>query len=304
MKSTSHIFAKGILLVFLVLPVFAHAQSAALSESAYRALLLQLIASLQQQIVLLQQQLQAQQATVKEVVVLGESGALSGSVDVMAAYAITTPGSVSSISDPEHRAYFKRVFELYPDAYDPYLGKVAVYAEESSDFDAFVETLPPRHEKWLYAVNERMLEDIESKWNTELIVHELAHIISYETFDGQPRSTGEKCVAYFERHGCPDQDSYLALFVNEFWDTSDLVRAGRFADANDGYESAYDYYDDHVTEYVSDYASVAPEEDFAESFMYFILEEMPTGKVAKQKVNFFGQFASMNKMRSEIKAVK
>lgn len=288
-----------------MIPSFASAETTNVNESVYRAHLLELIASLQQQILLLQEELRSRKSgIVQSTAGLSEGGALSRSVDMIARYSISTPEDTNNIPDREHREYFQRMFALYPDRYDGYIGKVGVYDAASSDFDAFVETLPPLHEKWLYAVSERMLEEIESDWNTELIIHELAHIVSYEVPGGTARVIGQNCASYFDQSGCPVDDSYLAKYVESFWDVSDLRRATYFSKQNDGYETAYDYFDEHKTEYVSEYAAIAPEEDFAESFRYFMLEEVPVGKVSKQKVAFFGQFSDLLLMQSEIKEEK
>jgi hypothetical protein len=305
MKQAKHIVIRIFLVAFLVLPLVTKAETTYLTENVYRAQLLELIASLQQQIVFLQQQLQARKENASQVIA-GQSteGPLSQSVDMIVRYNIDTSGVVSDIANKKHRDYFERVFALYPDQYDGYVSRVAVYDADSSEFDAFVETIPPQHERWLYAVNESMLKDVTSTWNTELIIHELAHIVSYETEGEEPLLAERTCDAYFKRHGCPVVGSYLDSFVEAFWEGDDLDRAEEFAAADDEYESAYAYYEDHETEYVSDYAAVAPEEDFAESFMYFMLEKKPVGKTAKQKVAFFGTFNDLVEMREEIREAK
>lgn len=303
MKKIPLFFTKAILLVFLTVPLMSSAQSTTVNESAQRALLLQLIAVLQQQIALLQQLQEQLAVQSRPVIVLGESGALSRKVDMVAVYPLSSPDDVASIQNKNHRAYFNRVLELFPDTYEEKLGRVAVY-EDSFDFDAFVETLPPKHDYWLYAVNERMLEDVTTEWNTELIVHELAHIVSYDSLSGKTSLANQSCDAYFELHGCPPEGSYLSLFVDDFWSSSDLVRAEEFAEANDDYKSAYEYYNEHASNYVSDYAAVAPEEDFAESFVYYMLDDIPSGRVARQKVDFFGQFSNLTKIRSKIREMK
>ncbi len=290
-------------MIVLVVPQLTSAQSTVVSDSAQRALLLQLIESLQQQIVLLQAQLQKMQASpVRQVVVIGEEGVLSKSVDMVATYRVNGLADVTSITDPEHRAYFERVFALFPDEYDARIGRVAVFDAESAEtFDAFVETLPPLHEQWLYAVNEEFVADVETSWGTELIIHELAHLVSYETVSGAVPAKST-CHAYFEQHGCPVRNSYLGEFVSDFWSTIDLNRAKRFADLDDEYESAYAYYEDHETDFVSDYAAIGPEEDFSEAFVYFMLDKVPTGRVAKQKVAFFASYSELVEMREEIQA--
>lgn len=305
MRKVPFIFRKFFFVSCLVFPFMTNAQTTTVSESAYRELLLQLIDSLQQQILLLQEQLRTRADTrVEQSTVLNGSNRLSSQVDMIAVYPISGPDDVATLRNGNHRDYFGRVLDLFPDKYVVQLGKIAVYDSDSLDFDAFVETIPPQHNTWLYAVSESMVEDPYADWNTELIVHELAHIVSYENTLGEINRTVGTCDSYFELHACPAEGSYLAYFVENFWDKQDLARAKFFADINDDYENAYDYYRDHKSSYVTDYAVVAPEEDFAESFMYFMLDQIPIGSIAKQKVDFFRQYSQLIKMRSEIREVK
>lgn len=289
---------KLLLFVSLLMPSMSMAQTVGANEAAYRDLLLQLIASLQQQIALLEIQIAKQNAALQPAV--SETGdSLSEIVKIVAVYPVTKVADTSAVSDLEHRAYFDRVFDLFPAAYDERIGRVVVFSGESSSFDAFVETIPPTHEKWLYAVNEDIVDDPLAKWNTELIVHELAHLVAYDVV---PNVAKEEytCETYFLRHGCPPDDSYLRLYVSNFWDAADLRRADRFVEAADDHESAYAYYDDHKTDFVSDYAAIGPEEDFAESFMYFMFNKPVSGRIAREKVAFFGRYKNMITIQNDL----
>lgn len=270
------------------------------NEAAYRAVLIELIQALQQQIILLKAELEAQQIVV--VPVNENHTSFSDSLEVIAYYNTSKVADVSQISKRSHREYFERVFELFPSKYDKQIKRLAVFDGNSTEFDAFVETLPPKHEYWQFSVNEEIINDEDSDSNTELIVHELAHIISYEEISGVPRPAQTTCAEYFSVHGCPAKNSYLSQFVDKFWSDSDLSRASQFAEAADPLEEAYSYYDKHENEFVTDYAASSPEEDFSESFMYFVLGESVKRKtIASQKVDFFNQYLYLLEVQNEIR---
>lgn len=284
------------LLVFLLVPTSAKAQSIG-NEAIYRSLLLELIANLQLQIKLLQLQLELEQTRQIE----SSEADLEGYVDVIYSYKINQPEEVSQIKNLAQRKYFAEVFKVFPTEYDELIKELIVFAPESSDFDAFVQTMPPKHESWLYAVNEEIIEDTTSIENTELIVHELAHIVSYEAAANLTTSISSNCEPYFENHGCPAADSYLRKYVDIFWSKADLERADDLVGNDDLFTVIDKYYERHQTEFVSNYAATSPEEDFSESFMFFVLDKaVPVNTKAEAKVDFFNRFSKFLQIKAEV----
>jgi len=277
--------------MLVVFPSVGFAQTTA-AEVVYRNLLLQIIDSLQQQITLLKEQV-AKQNIETQSVAPESIGSFRETVDAIALYEIKNAADTKLVTNQVHRAYFDRVFALFPTAYDQKIIQVIVFDGETSPYDAFVETVPPQHEKWLYAVSNDIIDDPLAEWNTELIIHELAHLVAYETILNVPKYT-YICEAYFLRHGCPTSDSYLRAYVRTFWSVADLQRADHFAIAT---EAAGEYFAHHQTEFVSEYAATSPEEDFAESFMHFMLGKSVTGKVAQEKITFFAQYKKFSTLR-------
>ena len=54
---------------------------------------------------------------------------------------------------------------------------------------------------------------------------------------------------------------------------------------------------------MTDYAATNPDEDFAESYMLFVLKEKPTkSTVADQKILFFYDFPELVEMRDVIRS--
>ncbi len=281
---------------FCLVPVSAQAQAVSIEE-AYRSTLIQLIEVLQKQIANLQAELEQRQSQASE---NGSEYSFSGSVESVATYEVGNDLSFKNIVVLEHRAYFARVFELLPDEFDIKVDRLMVYKQGELEVDAFVETGSTSEGLWLFAVNEEIVKDSYSDSNTELIVHELAHIISYEEIIGLAKPVNGLCDKYFKKRGCPSENSYLKQFVNKFWTTEDLERAENFSNRNEPLKSAYDYNDLHKTEYVSDYSALSPEEDFSESFRFFILDEFVNKSLAEEKVNFFEEYPELHLIKKEV----
>lgn len=269
------------------------------SEVEYRAVLLELIKTLQLQIQLLQSEMGDRQNVVTPVD-YGYSKIID-SDEVTISYSIDHTSDIESIEDSLHKTYFNRVFELFPDEFDSKVRQLVVFGGDDAEYDAFVETLPPSHEFWSYATHQDMLSHVDSDANTELIVHELAHIVSYEEIIGVANAANQVCVGYFKRLGCPSSNSYLKKFIADFWSDDDLERAEDLLLESDYYETAYNYYLEHDTEFVSDYATVAPEEDFAETFAFFVLDIPVAGTIAQRKIDFMKNHSELNLFRLEIR---
>lgn len=300
----------GAALFFCVFtPVVAQTNT---TEEAYQQTLLTLIATLQQQIELLQRELAARVSddpwpAMTTPIIAQESETLrfsdSDSVSVIGRYDLTE-GSSHRMPYEQHEVYLERIFTLFPDEYEAQISEFIVFAGEDSNFDAFVETIPPQHEQWSYAVNREIIDDPNSSYNTDLIVHELAHVFGYEEIPGTSAPRQSECDEYFAQTGCPRKNSYIRTFIDQFWSKDDLRRTQDFTRSQDPISAAEEYYEHDEHEYVSAYAAVSPEEDFAESFLHYVLKNPPERGEARQKVEFFGVYDELQNMRTEIRRAR
>ena len=292
------IFAITAVLIFSFAPVTAQAQ---VDEEEYRAYLFTLIELLQQQIIELQKQNSDTPRLVSEIKSTKtnfESFLIDDVDDIEARYEISDFNDVAGIKNRTHRQYFDRFFDLVPDRYDDYFVDLLVFDEDLDDFDGFVETVPPyRDDTWRIGINESIFEfKITSDLIEELFVHEFAHLISYEGMRGTMEPRNNRCHEYFSEFGCPPANSYLMDFIDDFWTEDDL-------DALVEFEGESIWTNREVRDnFVTDYASTNPAEDFAESFTFFVLDEKNTGaKLPDQKVNYFYQFDYLIDLREEIR---
>ena len=114
-------------------------------------------------------------------------------------------------------------------------------------------------------------------------LHELAHLISLTPDEVEYGVEEADCwTNYTEEGGCFYEDSYLYLFYERFW---------------------VPYYEETGEYFLSEYATTHEQEDFAESFMYFVLYRQPAGMtVAEQKLQFFYEFEELVMLRAELLA--
>lgn len=128
------------------------------------------------------------------------------------------------------------------------------------------------------------------------LVHEYAHVFSYAPEQFEPK--GGSCPTFTVVEGCAEEASYLWQFYEEFWtgysEHPDLENT-------DG-DVAWEFYQRHEEDFVSDYAATNIGEDFAESFMTFVLEESwSTETVAGRKLDFFTNYPELVELREHVR---
>ncbi|RUS57762.1 hypothetical protein QI30_04185 [Kurthia sp. 3B1D] len=128
------------------------------------------------------------------------------------------------------------------------------------------------------------------------IIHESAHLIGFD--DSQHNDTAKSyCTNYQILERCANDNSYTQLFYEQFW-TKEMVE--------EAYTYAYDSVENRsyasTKNFVTPYAMNNVDEDFAESFSYFIFSKRPTDlkKIKHQKIEFFYQFEELIKLRNEL----
>ncbi len=166
------------------------------------------------------------------------------------------------------------------------------------------------------------LDSEDSAYFPELsttLVHEFAHLLTLNdsqvttNFDVFYNPDDEyayddaaaSCPTYFLFEGCANSNSYLSVFVDRFW--QDLYYEWdeiNYIEDETAYEDALDaFYQNYADQFVSSYAVTAPEEDIAESFMYFIFTAKPSGyTIAEEKILFFYEYPELVSLRERILA--
>ena len=160
------------------------------------------------------------------------------------------------------RTVDKQLFDLFVDvvgeeAVESNLKEWRVFKNDSSDLGAFVELIAGT-EDWIMGVNrdgyiQGDRQVIESFIN--LYIHEYGHILLFSK---------------------PDFEKY---FKSSFWNKSDNLHESKVKQASASAKFAImsNYYSDNQNRFVSDYATMNAEEDMAEAFLAFVLEDKPIG---------------------------
>ena len=129
------------------------------------------------------------------------------------------------------------------------------------------------------------------------LVHEYAPLLSL----GRDQMTGssDDCETIDLYEGCLREEAWLWQFSEIFWSDYD--------DAPDPENSDWDvtdpFYAEHEDDFVSDYAATNVIEDFAESFMVYVIEDAPIGdSVAAEKLRFFEAIPEFAAIRDRLRA--
>ena len=111
------------------------------------------------------------------------------------------------------------------------------------------------------------------------------------------------CPRYFTGEGCSHSGSYINEFFNRFWtsfyeewrEVNEYRGEGPYRDMLD------DFYNIYKDQFLTDYAATSPEEDIAESWVYFILSPRPElTSIANEKILFFYEYPELVALREEI----
>ncbi len=162
-----------------------------------------------------------------------------------------------------------------------YFTEWRTFDDDAGDLGGFVE-LVPKVGRWVIGVNQADYfysgEDCRESY-VSLFIHEYAHVLLY------------------------DKPKLVAAFVDQFWTKADVANQKKLArlSGEARFEASLDYYEQNGDRFVSDYATVSPDEDMAETFVTFILEDRAEGEsTAQVKQNFFYTDADLVEVRTEL----
>ncbi|QZY53665.1 hypothetical protein [Crassaminicella profunda] len=207
----------------------------------------------------------------------------------------------------KHKMIWERVKKIIPQSYLERIINFEINTDGKEEVFAHVNSPDESNKIWRLAVDIKDAIGKEGKLVKEFdktLIHEFGHILTLN--DSQMmKERNENSPTYTTEEGTTKKESYLNQFYNQFW--KGIYKEWEKADQSevDEYgenQALIDFYEKHKNEYVSDYASTNIEEDIAESFMQFVVENKPKGDtVAEQKILFFYQFKELRKIREDIR---
>lgn len=135
-------------------------------------------------------------------------------------------------------------------------------------------------------------------------IHEFGHIISLNHDQVNPIEN-KNYKGYVNDEGYARKNSYIDLFFNEFWKDQiwkEWDTAYNHDTTEDRSLAIEALYHNNINSFITEYASENPEEDFAESFVFFVMNDKPKGEVIKEeKILFFYQFPELIEYRLYIR---
>jgi hypothetical protein len=134
------------------------------------------------------------------------------------------------------------------------------------------------------------------------VIHEFGHMLTLND-EQVGENDASLCENYMSADGCSKSDSYINVFYTAYWKniydewSSAVVTENGEVDGN----QVLNYYNKYADEFVTDYAPTGPEEDIAESWMYFVLGPRPAGdNVAERKILFFYHYPELVQLRQKV----
>jgi hypothetical protein len=169
----------------------------------------------------------------------------------------------------------------------------------------------------LWALDVDILDSGDQKALGATLLHEFGHLLTlntsqvatdmnvYDNPDDQQAydQAAAACPQYFVAEGCSLLDSYINNFYQRFWPDiyAQWEQINAIEDDATRDNHLYNFYKAHRDQFVTDYAVTSPEEDIAESWMFFILDPKPAGDtIVEQKILFFYDWPELAQLRDEI----
>jgi hypothetical protein len=202
-----------------------------------------------------------------------------------------------------HQSLWRIATYVFPETYRKKITQVIFYSDGRDNELAMVEPVNDTvNNSWILYID--ILDASNTKEYSHTLVHELGHVMTLNT--DQINSNYSSCNTFENDIGCFTQSSYMAAFVDQFW--MDILPEWQDIEYNTTDEDAFyaqieDFYYQYSDQFVSEYAPTSPEEDFCESWMYYVFEMTPQGaETARQKIQYFTDYPELVLLARQIRA--
>lgn len=213
---------------------------------------------------------------------------------------LDTSSQLSSESMEQHQqiwAYFTR---LVPADARSMVVQFGVSSDGPEETMAWVEPLVETDlSAWILVIDPADASPPQEL--TFTLIHEYGHLLTLN--QEQVNTAGAACSTYEPQEGCSDSNSYLNAFYEQFWTDllPQILEIEQESDDDRYYDLLDEFYQAHSDQFISDYAATNLEEDIAESWAHFVLDQKPDGDtIAEQKVLFFYDYPELVELRRQI----
>lgn len=168
---------------------------------------------------------------------------------------------------------------LIPESERPDLDHFEIFRSEDTLAHMYINNPDEHKGRWTLGMNEQNIELASETMVT--YIHEFAHLLSLRDSEVDYYANTSTCKGVWADELCLRTNSYLAQYYDRFY-------------KNIEQQYSYEWF-------ISDYATMSMEEDFAESFAHFILSKYPQGnEVVDKKLQFFYDDDHLVQLRVEI----
>lgn len=212
-------------------------------------------------------------------------------------------------SKPLHQRVWQRFNTLFPRPMHPHINCFIAMTDGNKGLSAYVRAAH-RPGKWCLAVDISEMapgNKIRQLRADRTLIHEFAHVLMVREDQYGYDNYGPQCMATETLTGCPKPDAYFTRFWLAFWLANPELGQpvpSLTPLANTGGPERYKKFPE---KFVSIYAATNAVEDFAESWMTFVLKpDVSSGGPdanleKKSKVLFFNQFPELVALRAKVR---
>ncbi|ANQ48605.1 hypothetical protein MY04_1228 [Flammeovirga sp. MY04] len=217
-------------------------------------------------------------------------------------------------NDKEGKKYWSYIMSVLPhDLINEYVVRFRLYTDGIQDDLGGFNSMSESNKEWtiefdiadmdLNSENPDYVEDYQ-----HTLIHEFGHLISLNASQMQPTEDEyqDDSKGYLTSEGYAIKGSYMDKYIKAFWGDDILFEWDKIAaikNENKRVRKLQNFYYKYDNEFVSDYACESPEEDFAESWTFFVLCDISEPKNVKEdKVIFFHQFPELVEYRKKIRS--
>lgn len=207
----------------------------------------------------------------------------------------------------EYKALWEKTVRILPKNYDQLIKKYVVFSDGREGINASTVTKSDDNSEYEFYLD--FADAYDSDGNFESIrfalnvVHEYGHAVAQN--NTQIDVNREDLGTFILPDGRLEESSYLYAFYKSYWvaQYDDALARRGIEDPQDNRDAQLKFFNENQDEFITDYATVTINEDFAESFAYFVLSsEIPDEKLVKyDKLRFFYQYDEMVQMREEMR---
>jgi hypothetical protein len=216
-----------------------------------------------------------------------------------------------------HEAMWKFFTDVIPADQRGMVTNFVVFSDGYANTMGAVEQTGDDPYSWMLEMDPVDGEDFSVMSTT--LVHEFGHlltlndqqiVVNEDVFNNPDSDTvwdqaEAACDTYFTDEGCSTDSAYLYDFFERFWPDiyDEWLEIDSIADEDEYYDALDSFYNKYSDQFVTDYAVTNPEEDIADSWMYFVFNPAPTGdSIADEKVLFFYDYPELVELRGQIRA--